>query len=211
MKQVVDIFRRVGRSFLTPHAGVPLEPRTIVDLSHEALMRCWTRLIAWTQEERESAVSYMRIAQAASWWAESSSGLWIDPQLETGLQWRLRNKPTAAWAERYDSNFALTMDFLDRSEKQREAEQRKEVARKRYWRLAASGFFLVLLPPEPRHGSLCGNRKSLTRTYNGQERRRPEPLARERPTIPGGARITGDGRAPAPNFSKKRRFFTRVF
>jgi len=143
VKQVVDIFRRVGRSFLTPHAGVPLEPRTIVDLSHEALMRCWTRLIAWTQEERESAVSYMRIAQAASWWAESSSGLWIDPQLETGLQWRLRNKPTAAWAERYDSNFALTMDFLDRSEKQREAEQRKEVARKRYWRLAASGFFLV--------------------------------------------------------------------
>lgn len=129
--KVVEIFRRAGRSFLTPHAGIPLESRTIVDLSHESLMRCWTRLIAWTEEERDSAATYNRIAQAASLWAASSSSLWIDPQLETALQWRLKNKPTAAWAQRYDSNFPLAMDFLDRSEKQRQAERKKEAARKR--------------------------------------------------------------------------------
>jgi tetratricopeptide (TPR) repeat protein len=129
--RVIDIFRRAGRSFLTPQAGVPLEPHTIVDLSHESLMRCWTRLMAWTEEERESATSYMRIAQAASWWAESSGGLWTDPQLETGLQWRSKNRPTAAWAQRYDSNFVLAMDFLDRSAEQREVERRREIASKR--------------------------------------------------------------------------------
>jgi len=143
--QVVEVFRRVGRSFLTPHTGVPLESRTIVDLSHEALMRCWTRLITWTEEERQSAVSYMRIAQAASWWKESSGGLLIDPQLETALQWRQRNKPTAAWAERYDSNFALAMEFLDRSENQREAERRKEVARKRQLQVFALVSFVGLV------------------------------------------------------------------
>jgi tetratricopeptide (TPR) repeat protein len=128
---VVEIFRRSGRSFLTPQAGVPLESRSIIDLSHESLMRCWTRLIAWAEDERESAMTYMRIAQAASWCEECTGGLWIDPQLETGLQWRRKNQPTAAWAERYDSSFALAMDFLERSEKQRQAEREKEHRRKR--------------------------------------------------------------------------------
>jgi hypothetical protein len=134
--QVVEIFRRAGRSFLTPHAGVSLEPHTIVDLSHESLMRCWTRLIAWADRERESAVNYIRISQAASWCVECSGGLWIDPQLETGLQWRRKNQPTAAWAERYDSNFAQAMEFLDRSERQRQFERQKEAARKRARQIA---------------------------------------------------------------------------
>jgi tetratricopeptide (TPR) repeat protein len=128
--QIVEIFRRRGRSFLTPHAEVPLDSRSIIDLSHESLMRCWTRLVAWAEDERESAFTYMRIAQAAAWCEECAGGLWIDPQLETALQWRRKNQPTAAWAERYDSNFALAMDFLDRGEKQREAERQKERRRK---------------------------------------------------------------------------------
>jgi tetratricopeptide (TPR) repeat protein len=134
--RVVEIFRRPGRSFLTPLAEVPLESATIVDLSHESLMRCWTRLVTWTEEERESAVSYIRIAQAAAWYAESSGALWIDPQLETGLQWRRRTLPTAAWADRYDPNFARAMDFLDRSEKEREAERQKRRARRRAYFIA---------------------------------------------------------------------------
>jgi hypothetical protein len=142
---LVEIFRRAGRSFLTPHSGVALESRTIVDLSHESLMRCWARLIAWTEEERESAAFYLRIAQAASWWAESSGSLWIDPQLETALQWRRKNQPTAAWAERYDSHFARTMDFLDRSEKQRQAEREKELARRRAWQFAFGVLCILVL------------------------------------------------------------------
>jgi len=143
--QVVEIFRRTGRSFLTPNSGVALESRTIVDLSHESLMRCWARLIAWTEEERESAAFYLRIAQAASWWAESSGSLWIDPQLETALQWRQKNQPTAAWAERYDSHFARTMDFLDCSEKQRQAEREKELARRRAWQVAFGVLCVLVL------------------------------------------------------------------
>jgi tetratricopeptide (TPR) repeat protein len=139
---VTEIFRRAGRSFLTPPDGVRLESHTMVDLSHESLMRCWTRLMAWTNEERESAASYMRIAQAALWWSESSGSLWTDPQLEIGLQWRSKNRPTAAWAERYDSKFALAMEFLDRSAERREAERQKEIARRRrsqiiIWALSA--------------------------------------------------------------------------
>jgi tetratricopeptide (TPR) repeat protein len=128
--QVIDLFRKAGRTFLTPPPDVALQSRSIIDLSHESLMRCWTRLINWADEEKESARSYMRIAQAASWCADCTGGLWIDPQLETGLQWRRQNRPTVAWAQRYDSNFKEAMDFLDRSEREREEGRKKERRRK---------------------------------------------------------------------------------
>ncbi len=146
--QIVEIFRRPGRSFLMPPATAPLDSRSIVDLSHESLMRCWTRLIAWAKEEQASARAYARVSQAAAWFAEGTAGLWHNPELELGLKWRRQNQPTAAWAERYDSSFPRAMDFLDRSEKERnrvEAEQ--ENARKNKLRLAwaVAGSLGVLL------------------------------------------------------------------
>ena len=39
---------------------------TIVDLSHESLMRLWTRLIDWTDEEARSAEIYRRLSQGAA-------------------------------------------------------------------------------------------------------------------------------------------------
>lgn len=143
--QVVELFRHPGRSFLTPHAGTPLDSRSVVDLSHESLMRCWTRLVTWAEEERESAATYIRIAQAASWCEECSGGLWTDPQLEIALRWRRKNHPTAAWGERYDSNFALAMNFLDRSEKRREAERRRKLRRKRELQGLTLGLAILLV------------------------------------------------------------------
>jgi tetratricopeptide (TPR) repeat protein len=142
--QIVEIFRRSGRSFLTP-AGVPLDSRSIIDLSHESLMRCWTRLIDWAEEERVSARTYMRVVQATSRCEECTGSLWVDPELEVGLRWRRKNQPTAAWAERYDANFAQSMDFLDRSEKQRETERQKERRRKRARQLAIYGLSAMVL------------------------------------------------------------------
>jgi tetratricopeptide (TPR) repeat protein len=141
--QVVESFRYPGRSFLTPSVQTPLDSQSIIDISHESLMRCWTRLITWAEEERESATSYMRISQAAVWCEDCSGGLWIDPQLEIGLQWKRKNHPTQAWAERYDSNFAQAMDFLDRSEKERETGRKKEHRRKRT--LQAFSFAVTVL------------------------------------------------------------------
>ncbi|HEY4641843.1 MAG TPA: AAA family ATPase, partial [Thermoanaerobaculia bacterium] len=41
---VVERFRRDGRTFLMPPAGTPLNDESIIDISHESLMRVWTRL-----------------------------------------------------------------------------------------------------------------------------------------------------------------------
>jgi tetratricopeptide (TPR) repeat protein/energy-coupling factor transporter ATP-binding protein EcfA2 len=145
---VLELFRRPGRSFLMPPAGVPLDSRSVVDLSHESLMRRWDRLVAWTDQERISAARYVRLSRAAAWNEEGSAGLWRDPELELGLQWRRETRPTAAWAARYDPAFGRAMAFLDRSRQERDAliaereRERRSKLRQARW---AAGILAALL------------------------------------------------------------------
>jgi hypothetical protein len=48
---VVEVFRSEGRSFLMPPAGVALGPDTVIDISHESLIRNWGRLREWVKDE----------------------------------------------------------------------------------------------------------------------------------------------------------------
>jgi tetratricopeptide (TPR) repeat protein len=121
--QVVEIFRRPGRSFLMPPVPAPLKSDVIVDLSHEILMRCWTRLVEWTQDERHSAAIYQRLAREAEWYERGEASLWRDPELELGLRWRDAHRPTAAWAQRYGESFDRAIAYLDRSEQERSRER----------------------------------------------------------------------------------------
>jgi conflict system STAND superfamily ATPase len=144
--QVVEIFRLAGRSFLMPPPAVPLDSRVIVDLSHESLMRCWTRVMKWAQEERSSTALYVRLSREASWYEEGAAGLWGDPELELGLRWRRENHPTQAWARRYDEGFDRAMRFLDRSEKERDrlrAERRAQRIRNLAWAWGTSAVLFV--------------------------------------------------------------------
>ena len=146
--RVVEVFRRAGRTFLMPPPVVALGSSSIVDLSHESLMRCWVRLIDWAREERASADFYVRLSRAASWFEEGSAGLWRNPELELAQRWKTDNQPTAAWAARYDMAFERAMAFLDRSLEQRERE-RAERERERRLKLrrvqVAAGVLAVFL------------------------------------------------------------------
>jgi tetratricopeptide (TPR) repeat protein len=150
---VVDVFRRPGRSFLMPPAQVPLTPRSIVDISHESLMRCWERLMAWADEERTAAAFYVRLSQAAEWHAQGTAGLWRDPELELALRWRKETEPTASWAQRFDGatdgSHARAMAFLDASEtartheRQERALQRRRKLQQARWTAAVLGVLLA--------------------------------------------------------------------
>ena len=119
---VVDRFRAPGRSFLMPPIGVSLDARSIVDLSHESLMRLWTRLIGWTDEEVRSAEIYRRLNQAARLYGQGEAGLWRDPELQVAVNWRQSHQPTAAWAARYAPEFDRALAFLTESQKARDRE-----------------------------------------------------------------------------------------
>ncbi|MCC6389494.1 MAG: ATP-binding protein [Bryobacterales bacterium] len=67
VKFVVDAFRREGRSFLVATPG-PLQPDSIIDISHEALIRQWRRLDQWVDREAEVQAKIIRLRETASEW-----------------------------------------------------------------------------------------------------------------------------------------------
>jgi WD40 repeat protein len=140
---VIDVFRKPSRSFVMPPAGEPLTPETVVDISHESLMRIWQRLNVWADEEAQSARTYRRLAEVAAQHEAGEASLARDPELQFALNWRDRNQPNESWASRYHAGFAPAMNFLAESEKAREKERR--AARRRVVFLIALVVILAAL------------------------------------------------------------------
>jgi WD40 repeat protein/energy-coupling factor transporter ATP-binding protein EcfA2/Na+-transporting methylmalonyl-CoA/oxaloacetate decarboxylase gamma subunit len=123
---VVDHFRKAGRSFLMPAANIPLNSDSMIELSHESLMRIWKRLSIWVDEEFESAQMYKRLSEAAAMYQIGKTGLWRPPDLQLALNWQKKQRPTREWAQRYDEAFERAVVFLDTSRITYEAELKNQ-------------------------------------------------------------------------------------
>ncbi|MFC2124284.1 hypothetical protein ACFLU5_05695 [Bacteroidota bacterium] len=124
--EVVEKFRQPGRSLLMPPATVPLKSDTIVEISHESLMRIWDRLKNWVDEEAESAQMYLRLSEAAAMYQVGRTGLWRPPDLQLALNWQKKQLPTRDWAQRYNPYFERAIVFLETSKSAYENEQRSK-------------------------------------------------------------------------------------
>lgn len=124
---VVSKFRAKGRSFLTPGEGIPIDSDTIIDISHESLMRIWDRLKLWVDEEFSSVQMYLRLAEASSQYQVGKTGLWRPPDLQLALNWKKTQQPSLAWAKKYNPAFEKVMVFLDASEKKYLQEEQNKV------------------------------------------------------------------------------------
>ena len=135
--EVIEHFRSPGRSFLMPPHTVPLTGDSIIELSHESLIRIWNRLNAWVEEEFESATMYKRISDAAAMYQIGKTSLWRPPDLQLALNWQRKQRPTREWAQRYDIAFERAIVFLDTSRITYEAElKNQELLQKRMLRRA---------------------------------------------------------------------------
>jgi WD40 repeat protein/energy-coupling factor transporter ATP-binding protein EcfA2 len=104
---------------------------TVIDITHESLMRVWTRLQDWVREEASSAAILRRLAESARLHALGQSGLYRDPELEIALGWRRDQHPTAAWAARYSAEFDHALGYLDASAAARESARRSTTLKRR--------------------------------------------------------------------------------
>jgi hypothetical protein len=135
---VIDVFRSGGRSFLMPPSDVSLQRDTIIDISHESLIRNWKRLRTWVNEEAQSARIYRRLADAAVLHFEKMEGLLQDPWLQIAIDWYEESHANAYWAERYHPSFLLAIGYLEASRAERgariaaaEAEHQKQIEQER--------------------------------------------------------------------------------
>jgi WD40 repeat protein len=121
--KVIDVFRKPSRSFLMPPSDETLQAETVIDISHESLMRVWERLKTWADEEAQSAHIYSRLAETAVLHSDGKAGLWNDPDLQVALDWQEKNQPNKDWARRYDPGFERAIAFLQASEKKRDDDE----------------------------------------------------------------------------------------
>ncbi|HKQ75756.1 MAG TPA: hypothetical protein VJ810_18810 [Blastocatellia bacterium] len=127
---VIESFRRPGRSFLMPPGETELTADSLIDISHESLIRNWKRLCEWVEDEARCARTYRRLAETAALYQTGEAGFWRNPDLQIALNWRQRIEPNEAWARRYHPEFNAAMDFL-RASKQNQDEEIAERERQR--------------------------------------------------------------------------------
>jgi energy-coupling factor transporter ATP-binding protein EcfA2 len=123
---VIDVFRALGRSFLMPSHGVTLDDDSVIDISHESLIRQWGRLRTWVEEEAESRAMYLRLVEDTQLHRAGRTSLWGEPDLTYARQWQEREVPNVTWAERYGPGFEEASAFLRNSEAAHAAELERE-------------------------------------------------------------------------------------
>lgn len=132
LRDVIDKFRIPARSFIIPRYGVPLSDDSVIDLSHESIMRLWGRLKEWIEDEAASVRMYRRLSEASAMYQQGKTTLLKNPDLQLSINWREKQKPTVKWAERYDPAFERAMVYLRTSEKAwMEEEENKSTQQKK--------------------------------------------------------------------------------
>jgi len=99
---VIDQFRGEDVNFIVPSTPNKLYGRDILDISHESLMRIWSKLKVWIEEERRSAYLYRQLNLRREMW-EKGEDVRIKGVLLEEIQKIFRDyKPLcAAWAGKY--------------------------------------------------------------------------------------------------------------
>ena len=129
--EVVETFRRPGRSFLVPGPGKALSADSYIEISHELLIGLWDRLQAWVDEEAESIRMYMRLSEASALYQQGRTELLKPPELQVALNWRETQKPNPAWGVQFNPAFERAMVFLSTSEEEYLWEEERKVIRQR--------------------------------------------------------------------------------
>jgi energy-coupling factor transporter ATP-binding protein EcfA2 len=142
--RIADVFRSGSRTFLTPYSPVELNEESVIDISHESLMRIWDRLRLWVDEEASSVQMYRRISEAAALYQAGGAGLWRPPDLQLALNWREKQQPTLTWAVQYHPAFERAMVFLDTSASEFRKEEENKIRLQRR-RLKVTRMFSLVL------------------------------------------------------------------
>ena len=156
---VVEAFRAPGNSFLMPPAGEPLGPQDYLDISHESLIRNWSKFVGWVdtqvnpprahtgwvEQEAESARVYERLSSTALLASKHQAALWVQPDLGVALQWRDTQQPNQAWSLRYNTAFTPAMAFLAASQAKAQAAEDRNSRRRRTGALTVALVFALML------------------------------------------------------------------
>jgi hypothetical protein len=152
---VVDAFRAEGVSFLKPYGSDPLDLDALIDISHEALIRCWSKINdprdGWLIAEFKNGLVWRALLVQADSFERDPSNVLSPTTTDERERWIQRR--TAAWAKRYGGGWDRVQRLLHASAAERdrkraeqlEAQRRDEEARLREQRYRLQKIGLIAL------------------------------------------------------------------
>lgn len=140
---VVRVFQKNERNFILASSIGELTRNSVLDISHEALLRQWERLTNWIKKEASSAQIYNRLVDTAILHQENKAQLLVEPELQIALNWKALVVPNKVWASQYNDHFELAMSFLDESKSARDLDIAEEEFQHR-WRIPRFFIFVFV-------------------------------------------------------------------
>ena len=89
---LIKRFNAEDRNFLVLSSRTSTDD-SLVDISHESLIRQWKTLADWVDREADSARIYQRLAQSAELNADGKAGLYKETDLQVALDWQQKQQP----------------------------------------------------------------------------------------------------------------------
>jgi hypothetical protein len=133
VQRIIKVLAAPENCFLrwstTDDPDPPLEFDSVIDISHESLIRKWSTLEGWVRDEARCADIYRYLRRDAGLYPKDA-GLWDDPDLAGALRTREAIGWNEDWAEQYGTgtgaSYSKVEDFLELSVKDRDRKLRRE-------------------------------------------------------------------------------------
>jgi FHA domain len=119
LMSILDAFRSDGVSFVTPYAPVGLDDEKMIDVSHEALIRCWNSLAAapdgWLHREFRDGLIWRSLLTQAELFEKDPRNVLGSATTQDRESWLKRH--TQAWSERYGGGWSRVKRLIRASRK----------------------------------------------------------------------------------------------
>ena len=130
LRTLVDVFRVAGVSFLRPYGHAPIKPQELIDISHEALIRCWDKIAdpkdGWLVREFRNGLVWRALLVQADSFERDATNVLAPATTDEREQWLRRRN--ASWAERYGGGWDRILALLGASTAARDRERSEEAA-----------------------------------------------------------------------------------
>jgi len=103
-----------GRTQASPGRGV-IPPTTLLDITHEALIRNWKKLSIWTKQEYDSVLIFKELDTQLNRWIEDGrqkGHLLSSGPYEYFEKWYKTQRPNPAWLSRYTDDEIFKTDGI---------------------------------------------------------------------------------------------------
>lgn len=126
--EVVNAFRAPDCNFLRPPLVDPIHDDTIIDISHESLIRQWPSLTGWLVEEARATSLWQRLASSQASFERGEGDLLAGLDLANILAWWEQETPNAFWSSALVRDHATISAYVEKSKRAEEERREREEA-----------------------------------------------------------------------------------